>query len=85
MLLEERKERRALQERLDALVERLLPVMTASTAATDRMVEALASQIESHERKPSDPRVLERAYDQLRDLLDEYGDPPPPRRRREGR
>jgi uncharacterized membrane protein YfcA len=84
LLLDSNKERRALQASYDALLMQMLPVLTAVTTMQDRVLAALSTQVEHHDRRSSDPEVLRRAYDQLEKLLDEYPPPQPTRRRGRG-
>ncbi len=83
LLLDSIKERRALQASYDDLMERMLPTFTAVTTMMERVLDALSKQVEYHDRRPDDPEVLRRAYDQLERLLDQY--PPPQDTRRRGR
>lgn len=84
LLMDSIKERRALQKSYDELLNRMLPTFTAVTVMMERVLEALAKQVDYHATQ-SDPDVLRRAYEQLRRVLEEHGDEPPPSRTRRRR
>lgn len=78
LLREERKERKDDAARFHAFIERSLPIHAANTEVLDRVLIALSEQLDYQDRLPSDRAALEKAYTQLRAVLDEL---PSPRRR----
>jgi hypothetical protein len=83
LLLDEKKERRADKKTHDEAMMKMVPVLTSVAAMQDRVLQALSTQVEYHDRRPGDPEVLRHAYNELERLLDEF--PPPPQHRRRSR
>jgi hypothetical protein len=71
--LEATKERKASQKALEALSERLLPVLVEATAALERVQTSMSHQVDKAERTNPSPADLERTIRRLEWLTEDFG------------